>query len=1375
MSKASYIPDDIQLSIASPDRIKAWSFGEIIKAETINYRTGRSERGGLFDERVFGPERDYQCYCGKYKGIRYKGIVCEKCGVEITRAIVRRDRMGHIELASPVAHIWFLRGVPSRMGLMLDVPISQLEKVVYFAGYIVTTVDDAERSKILRELDQEYKTKTKDLTNEAEITKITERFAETKKEISGIQKYAVLTEIQYYTYSMKYSTLFEAGIGAEALHTIFKTIDLVKLEAELVVLSAKIDKASKEKLEKRLSLVRQLIISNQRPEWMFVTCLPVIPPALRPMVALEGGRYATSDINDLYRRVINRNNRLRKLMEIGAPDVILRNEKRILQEACDALFDNSMKKSGGSALSQAQNRQLKSLADNLKGKHGLLRQNLLGKRVDYSGRSVIVVGPTLNLDQCGLPKFMALELFRPFVIGEILKRELAFNIRGANRLIEEAGPEVWEILEKVITGKYVLLNRAPTLHRLSIQAFHPILIEGKAIQVHPLVCSAFNADFDGDQMAVHVPLSVEAQREARELIASNKNILKPQTGTPISSPSQDIVLGCYWMTKVVDGAKGTGSYFGSPNEAITAKEYGQVDYHSLIKVRKTDKAKYANAADETGFIETTVGRLLFNALLPDDCAFINGAVKKDDLERILQDLIEQYGTDMVAILLDKIKRFGYKYVTISGTTFSMDEVKVPARKKEVLASGHAKVALIRSQFEEGLISETERHKMTVSVWEEATNEMSRILKEELPNSPSIYDMITSKARGNMSQLNQSSGMKGVIQNAVGEVLDFPILSSYKEGQSPLEYFINATTARKGLDDTALNTAKAGYLTRRLHDVAQDVVIAEEDCGTKKGMIAKHEIIEGFERTLTDNLYGRVLGEPVKDKTGEVIFKRNTLLTKDVARQIQALGVEEVLVRTPLTCEAVYGLCRHCYGLDLGRNILVRIGEAIGTIASQAIGEPGTQLTLRTFHSGGVVGRDITQGLPRVEELFEKRKPKALAILAQNDGMVADVRTDEKGVVTVEVAVSAEGRSGKGTKNDIYEIPFRRIAIVKAGDTVTKGQQITDGSCDPMEVFELAGREVAQEYLISEIAKVYEMQSAAVNRKHLEIIVRQMFGHARVLDPGDSLMTTGQLIEMIEIVEENAKMKDTNKMLEFKNLIIYSMLAFTIQFSLLFLALYLGVPSGVASLVFQVQIFISLFIAAIVFNEKLAKIQIYGGIIGFIGIIFVWIDLKQTTTIVGLLIEIIAATAWALGNVYSKKMNNESSLGLVVWGCLLATPPLMLLSLIFEGPNLILTSLNNASWIALMSVAYTSYISTGLAYALWNKLLGSYPVSTVIPFTLLVPVFGLFSSILVFNEKLTTNKLMATILILFGLSLNIFSQKITKFVNRKKVSSLQEMV
>jgi DNA-directed RNA polymerase subunit beta' len=1125
MKRAKYIPDNIVLSLASPERIRSWSFGEISKAETINYRTGRSERGGLFDERVFGPEKDYQCYCGKYKGIRYKGIVCEKCGVEITRAIVRRDRLGHIELASPVAHIWFLRGVPSRMGLLLDVPLAQLEKVVYFAGYIVTSTDDTERTRILRDLDAEFKLKTKDITDEETIVKFTERFQETKKEIQSIQTYSILSEAQYYTYSMKYSTLFEAGIGAEALHNIFKSIDLRKLEAELVAKQAKSDKASKEKNEKRLSLVRQLITSEQRPEWMFVTTLPVIPPALRPMVALEGGRFATSDINDLYRRVINRNNRLRKLIEIGAPDVILRNEKRILQEAADALFDNSMKKNGNSALSAGQNRQLKSLADNLKGKHGLLRQNLLGKRVDYSGRSVIVVGPTLKIDQCGIPKYMALELFRPFVIAELLKREQAFNIRGANRLIEEAGAEVWEILEHVIEGKYVLLNRAPTLHRLSIQAFHPILIEGKAIQVHPMVCSAFNADFDGDQMAVHVPLSDEAQREARELIAANKNILKPQTGSPVATPAQDIVLGCFWMTKTKPESKGEGLTFGSANEAITAHEYGQVDYHAAIRVVPSNKPKYVNAT--TGlYLETTVGRLLFNSLLPADYGYINTEVKKKDLEQIIQNLVERYGIDAVAILLDKIKTFGTHYATISGTTFSMDEVRVPERKKDVVAAARAKVAGVNEQYNEGLISGAERSQMTIAIWEEATAQMAAILKEELGKSESIHDMITSGARGSMVQHNQSAGMKGIIQSAQG-VLDFPIVSSFKEGQTPIEYFINSSTARKTLADTALKTASAGYLTRRLHDVAQDVVVTEEDCGTKKGIYAQHEVVEGFERSIADNLYGRVIAEPVKDSAGNVVYKRNTLVTKEIAKEIQKLGVDKVLVRTALTCDASYGVCRHCYGLDLGRNILVRLGEAVGTIASQSIGEPGTQLTLRTFHTGGVVGRDITQGLPRVEELFEKRKPKALAVLAQNDGVIADIRTDEKGVVTVEVAVSQQGRATKVTKNDMYEIPFRRVVLVKKGDEIVQGDPITDGSADPVELFQFGGREKAQDYLINEVAKVYEMQSASVARKHLEIIVRQMFCQCRVTDPGDSLLTTGQLVEYIEVFEQNAQIREKN--------------------------------------------------------------------------------------------------------------------------------------------------------------------------------------------------------------------------------------------------------
>lgn len=1117
----------LKISIASPENIHEWSRGEVVKPETINYRTGRSERGGLFDERIFGPEKDYQCYCGKYKGIRYKGIVCEKCSVEVTRAVVRRERMGHIDLASPVAHIWMLRGIPSRMSLLLGVPVTQLEKVVYFAGYIVTSVDEEQRAKILKELDTEYKTKMKTLESESDQEKLAELFAQTKSEIASLKMHKVLNELEYHTFSMKYSTLFEAGIGAEAIFDIFKNLDLPALEKELEEARMASTKAQQEKIQKRLVLVRSLIRSKTKPEWMFLQVIPIIPPALRPMVALEGGRHATSDINDLYRRVINRNNRLKKLKEIGAPDVILRNEKRILQEAVDSLIDNSIRKhSGSAAMSQSQSRKLKSLADNLKGKEGLFRKSLLGKRVDYSARSVIVVGPRLNLNQCGLPKTMALELFRPFVMAEIIKRELAFNIRGANRMIEEADDEVWEILEKVIKGRYVLLNRAPTLHRLSIQAFNPVLIEGRAIQVHPLVCSAFNADFDGDQMAVHLPLSEPAQREARELIAANKNLLKPQTGDPIVTPSQDIVLGCYWMTTMIEGGKGEDRFFGSVNEAIMAYDYDVIDFRARIKVRGSETEKYNQYGGE--FFETSIGRLIFNSVFPDDFAFVNEPVGKKILRKLVSEIIDRYGVDEAPAMLDKIKKYGNRYVTISGITHGMDEARIPEGKDIKMAEGEAKVAKINEQYDEGLISDEERYRMTIETWEQVKHEIMDLLAGELPANVAMNMMMTSGARGDMNSYSQVAGMKGIIVNAKGKMLDFPIRSCYKEGFTPLEYFINTTTARKGLTDTALNTAKAGYLTRRLHDVAQEVVIREEDCGTQKGVKLHTETIEGIEHSLYEYIVSRVAAEDIKDAQGTIFAKKGELIGKKEAKAIESAGITEAIVRSPLTCESMHGLCQKCYGLDLGRNALVKIGEAVGTVASQAIGEPGTQLTLRTFHSGGVTGRDITQGLPRVEELFERRTPKVPAIIAEADGMISDIITED-GIKTIHLLRSIADKSNKGTQTIMYQVDARRIPIVKKGDSVVAGQLLTDGSADPQALFEIAGRKVAETYLIDEISKVYELHGTGVNRKHLELIIRQMFSRVEITQPGDSLFTQGEMVESIRLQEVNAELEAEGKM------------------------------------------------------------------------------------------------------------------------------------------------------------------------------------------------------------------------------------------------------
>lgn len=1117
--------DYITLTLSSPDMIREWSYGEVTKPETINYRTGRSERGGLFDERIFGPEKDYECYCGKYRRIRYKDIICEKCGVEVTRSIVRRERMGHIELASPVAHIWFLRGVPSRMSILLGISVNDLEKVIYFAGYIITKVHAEEKQTILKDLEAEYKTKVKSVHDDDTREKLKEALVSAKKELADIFPGKVLNELAYHHFSVRYGTCFEASIGAEAIFTIFANIDLPKLKKDTEALFEKATAAEKEKLERRLSLIRAMLNSKIRPEWMFLKVIPVIPPALRPMVALDGGRHATSDINDLYRRVINRNNRLKKLKEIGAPDVILRNEKRILQEAVDALIDNSIaKQNDAQAVNQSQKRALKSLSDNLKSKQGLFRQNLLGKRVDYSGRSVIVVGPNLRLDQCGLPKHMALELFRPFVISKILAQELAFNIRGANRLIEESVPEVWAILEEVIDGKYVMLNRAPTLHRLGIQAFHPVLIEGNAIQVHPLVCSAFNADFDGDQMAVYLPLSTAAQEEARVLMAANNNLLKPQNGDPIvSSKLLDITLGCYWMTKSVDGENGEGKYFASPNQAITAYDFNVVSFRAKIKVLGTEHTKYAAFAGKP--FETSVGRLLFNSVLPEDFPYVNEEMNQKRLSALIDELIFHYGIAATPPVLDKIKAFGYKYATISGVTWAIDNVITPEGKAAIITKGREEEKIVLEQYNDGLLSEEEKAQKVIEIWEKKKSEIEKLLPATLleNKNTSVYDMVMSGARGTIGNITQMTGMKGLITNTQSQTIDFPILKSYKEGLSPLEYFITTHGSRKGLADTALNTARAGYLTRRLVDVAQDVVVTEEDCGTKEGKMVTRENISGVEIPLAKGIRGQILASDIKDEKGTVLYKRGALINKEEALKIEKLGITEVHVRSPLTCKTLHGICQKCYGLDLGRNHLVLLGEAVGIIAAQAIGEPGTQLTLRTFHAGGVAGVDITQGLPRIEEIFERRSPKNPAVVCEADGEVLEIK--DSGSEKIIVVLSDIKVDGK--KNSIeYPVISRRVVLVKPGEKVEKGQLLTDGSADIGDIFKYGGKEKAQEYIIREINKVYELQGASISRKHVEIMVRQMFSRQKVRHSGDTTFSPGEIIESVELIEENEVIKET---------------------------------------------------------------------------------------------------------------------------------------------------------------------------------------------------------------------------------------------------------
>lgn len=1115
--------DAITMRLASPQDISEWSYGEVYKPETINYRTQRSEKGGLFDERIFGPEKDYECYCGKYRGVRYKGIVCEKCGVELTRSIVRRERMGHLELATPVAHSWFLKNIPSRISLLMGLSLNDMEKVIYFAGYIVTRVDPDEKERIKKDLESEFKGKIKNAADKDEKTRLKEMLQESKNEIEDIIEGKVLDEATYHRYSVRYGSMFEADLGAEAIYNIFKNLDLEKLEERLEQELGKAGAGQADKINKRLGLVRSMLQAGVRPEWMFLVRIPVMPPALRPMVPLEGGRHATSDINDLYRRVINRNNRLKRLKEISAPEVILRNEKRILQEAVDALIDNSAQQS---AMSQAQRRPLKSLTDYIKGKQGYFRRNLLGKRVDYSGRSVIVVGPDLSLDECGLPKQMALELFRPFVISKLLEREVAYNVRGANHLIDEGIPEVWAALEEVTKERYVILNRAPTLHRQSIQAFRPRLIEGSAIQLHPLVCPAFNADFDGDQMAVHLPLSSEAQLESKEFMTSTTNVLKPGSGEVVLSVNKlDIILGCFWMTKIVPSAKGEGKYFSSPNSAITAYDFGEVDLRASINVMATDNPKYAKY--EGGVFETSVGRLLFNSVLPNKYPYVNEEMNKKSMASIVDDFIDKFGLEQIPEISDKIKDFGFKYATYSGITWGIDEIKVPDQKQEVIEDSFNKTKEVESQYEEGLLYEPERKRKNIEIWHEAKEKVEDIISESVDPDSSVYYMWKSGARGSLSQIVQMVGMKGLIQDTKGEIIEQPIIASMKEGLTPIEYFVTTHGSRKGLADTALQTSKAGYLTRRLFDVAQDVVITEEDCGTRQGVTISRKSALGIEISLEKKVSGRVLAESVKDNEGNILFKRGHTLKVREVKEIEEAGIEEVKVRSPMTCKSHSGICRNCYGWDLTTNELVNLGEAVGTVAAQAIGEPGTQLTMRTFHAGGAasVGGDITQGLPRVEEVFEKRNPKNPAVVASVSGTVSSIEdTGDSKIIKVLPDI---GESNK-RKEIEYKAHFLRVMLVKEGDKVNKGDFLTDGSANIDDVFKHGGREKAQEYIIDEINKIYELQGASISRKHIEVVIKQMFSRSKVKNSGDSMFTKGEIVENEELNNTNEELKQKDR-------------------------------------------------------------------------------------------------------------------------------------------------------------------------------------------------------------------------------------------------------
>ena len=1074
----------LKIGIASDEKIREWSKGEVKKPETINYRTLKPERDGLFCERIFGPTKDWECHCGKYKRVRYKGVVCDRCGVEVTKSKVRRERMGHIELAAPVAHIWYFKGIPSRIALVLDISPRNLERVVYFALYIVTD-----------------------------------------KGTSGLEKCQCLTEKEYREAVEKYGKgSFKAGMGAEALKTLLEEVDLDKLSKSLRKELENASEQKRAKIVKRLDTVESFRISGNRPEWMIMNVVPVIPPDLRPMVQLDGGRFATSDLNDLYRRVINRNNRLKRLLELEAPEIIVRNEKRMLQESVDALIDNSRR---GRPVTGAGGRALKSLSDLLKGKQGRFRQNLLGKRVDYSGRSVIVVGPELKIYQCGVPKEMAVELFKPFVMKELVARGIAHNIKNAKRMVERLKPEVWGILEDVIKDHPVMLNRAPTLHRLGIQAFEPVLVEGRAIKLHPLVCTAFNADFDGDQMAIHLPLSPEAQAEARYLMLSTNNLLKPQDGKTVTVPTIDMVFGGYYLTMEVPGELGEGKYFKDPEEAIMAYENHAVGMHAKIWVRRTLEI---NGEMKSKKVETTVGRILYNDGIPQDLGYvdrttedgifeyeINFPVNKKKLGDLINRCIKIHGLSESAEVLDNVKEKGFKYSTKSGLTYSMDDVKVPKEKKEILANAEKEIEKVRKQYRRGLITEEERYKAVVNIWNSATLDVGKALEENLEPLNPINLMVESGARGNINQLRQSAGMRGLMAGTTGKVIEIPIKSSFAEGLDALEYFISSHQARKGLADTALRTADSGYLTRRLVDVAQEIIVREPDCGSNEGLIV-YDVKDGNQ--LIEPIQERLLGRyPVRDivnpETNEVIVDTNTMITDELADKIVDAGITKVEVRSVLGCHSKHGVCQKCYGMSLARHNKVEIGETIGIVAAQSIGEPGTQLTMNTKHAGGAIGSDITQGLPRVEELFEARKPKGLAVMTEIAGKVKVKESKKK----KEVIVTND------TESKTYTVPFGPKMKVKDGDMVEPGDPLVEGSLNPADILAIKGPEGVFEYLTTEVQKVYRNQGVDINDKHIEVIARQMLKKVRVEDNGDTDMFPGTLVDMYEFADKNREAVD----------------------------------------------------------------------------------------------------------------------------------------------------------------------------------------------------------------------------------------------------------
>jgi DNA-directed RNA polymerase subunit beta' len=1099
-----------------------WSHGEVTKPETINYRTQRYEKDGLFCEKIFGPSKDWECYCGKYKRIRYKGIVCDKCGVEVTRSIVRRERMGHIKLAVPVSHIWFLRGVPSKIGLALGISVQDLEKVIYFSAYIIKNINEEVRDRVVSQLEQEYKAKQKEIKAgktenergaETMLTELHDQYKGVRDEIKNLKPMQILSELEYFNLSSRFGQVFSAGIGAEAVRNILEEMNTEKMIKKIKKELESEETSDKKKLFKRMKLFQGFKKAGLKLEWMLPTAIPVIPPDLRPMVALDGGRFATSDLNDLYRRIINRNNRLRKLIDLGAPEVITRNEKRMLQEAVDALFDNSARKGQSSvAASTGQRRPLRSLADALKGKQGRFRQNLLGKRVDYSGRSVIVVGPQLKLHQAGLPKKMALELFKPFIINRIIEKEYAHNVRTAGRMVDAEAEEAYEILDEIIEHHYVLLNRAPTLHRLSIQAFQPVLIEGKAIQIHPMVCTAFNADFDGDQMAVHVPLTDQARDESANSMLSSKNLLKPASGEPIVVPSKDIVLGVYYITHIKNGVKGEGKIFATSEESILAYQLGFVAINAKIKVNIRGNV-----------LETSVGRIMLNDVLPEGMEFINEEFTQKEIKQLVARILATLGQEETAQFIDRIKKLGFSMAGRSGISWGMDDLQVPQEKEATMKNAEEEVAKINEQYAMGLLTEEERKNRVIDIWNRTKNIIADSVKNSLDKEGSVYTMVHSKARGSESVVVQMMGMKGLVAGPTGETIELPVRSSFKEGFNVLEYFISTHGARKGMADTALRTATAGYLTRRLVDVAQDIIVREEDCGDTEGAFIYKEDSERIGQSFATRVEGRVVIEDIVDpKTKKVIVKKGTLATKEDGQAVDKAGIKQVKIRNVITCKSQRGICRVCYGMDLGRNNLVQIGQAVGIVAAQAIGEPGTQLTMRTFHTGGVAGTDITQGLPRVEEIFEARPPKGEAVISEVDGKVTDIVNENRKTTTIKV----EAANKEAVE---YQVPSESTIIVSKGQLIGKGTQLNEGHIDLKKLYATMGQEIVQRYIINEIQEIYAAQGEGINDKHVEIIIRQMLSRIKVVDPGDTDLLPGDIVEKDQFREENDLAHKSKKM------------------------------------------------------------------------------------------------------------------------------------------------------------------------------------------------------------------------------------------------------